>query len=90
MFIENCERYKELEKSKREKGLLVRRNTIVEKTESKQIESVIRRSKSLLNCAGERKCAEAKKIDRFSLPYYPNQKLLLTYTHVETDLTNNV
>ena len=62
-FVENCERYREFEKSKRDKELVVRRNSIVKK--------ILKRSKCLLLFPHDRKYKEVKQKDRYSLPELP-------------------
>ena len=70
-FVENCERYKEFEKSKRDKELVVRRNSMVDRMNQRQIEKIVKRSKSLMPFHQDREYKEAKQKDRYSLPELP-------------------
>ena len=79
-----------MEKSKREKGVLVRRNSEVEHTEHSKVVKVIRRSHSLMNFSEEKKGSEEKKIDRFSLPYYLNQDLLRSSPDYGAEFKTNI
>ena len=67
-FVENCERYKQIEKMKKELSLAPRRNSMIEKVENNQKQKVRRRSKSL--SFEEMCCKDMNKSsnDRSSLP----------------------
>ena len=67
-FVENCERYKEFEKSKRDKELVVRRNSMLDGLNQRSIEKMMKRSKSFPH---DREYKEAKQKDRYSLPELP-------------------
>ena len=67
-FVENCERYKEFEKSKRDKELVVRRNSMVDGLNQRSIEKMMKRSKSFPH---DREYKESKQKDRYSLPELP-------------------
>ena len=70
-FVENCERYKEFEKSKRDKELVIRRNSMVDGMDQRPIEKIVKRSQSLLPFLHDREYKEAKQKDRYSLPELP-------------------
>ena len=70
-FVENCERYKEFEKSKRDKKLVDRRYSMVDPVNQRPVEKIVKRSKSLLPFPQDREYKEAKQKDRYSLPELP-------------------
>ena len=72
-FVENCEMFKEMQKSKRGKDIVVRRNSMVEGASTCQVKKVTLRSKSLLHLSQACEYKEAKKKDRYSLPELPER-----------------
>ena len=70
-FVENCERYKEFEKSKRDEELVVRRNSMQDGLNKRPIEKIMKRSKSLVPFPHDREYKEVKQKDSYSLPELP-------------------